>query len=85
MNLLPNMMQNNNPIGQIMNLLNGGMNPQAMVQNILQKNPQAQQMMNAMQKQCGNRNPRDFVLEQCRNNGIDESQVMRLAQMIGAK
>lgn len=78
-------MGRNNPLSQLMNVLNGGANPQQLAQNILQNNPQAQQMMNAMQQQCGNRNPRDFVLEQCRNNGINENQVMQIAQRMGLR
>lgn len=85
MNPLMQMIQGNNPISQIMNILNGGANPQQLAQNILQKNPQAQAMLNSMQSQCGNRNPRDFVLEQCRNRGINESQVMQIANRIGLK
>jgi len=80
------MMQgNNNPISQILNILNGGANPQQLAQNILQKNPQAQAMLNSMQSQCGNRSPREFVLEQCRNRGIDEAQVMQIANKMGLK
>ena len=78
-------MGRNTPLSQLMNVLNGGANPQQLAQNILQNNPQAQQMMNAMQQQCGNRNPRDFVLEQCRNNGINENQVMQIAQRMGLR
>ncbi len=87
MNPLMQMMQgnNNNPINQILNILNGGTNPQQLAQNILQKNPQAQAMLKNMQSQCGNRSPRDFVLEQCRNRGIDESQVMQIANKMGLK
>ena len=75
----------NNPISQLMNVLNGGANPQQLAQNILNNNPNASQMLNAMQQKCGNRNPRDFVLEQCRNNGINENQVMQIAQMMGLR
>lgn len=85
MNPLMNMIPNNSPFSALMNVLQGGANPQQLANNILQKNPQAQQMLNAMQQQCGNRNPRDFVLEQCRNRGIDQNQVMQIANMLGLK
>ena len=85
MNPLMSMMPDSSPFSSLMNVLQGGANPQQLAQNILQKSPQAQQMLNSMQQQCGNRNPRDFVLEQCRNRGIDQNQVMQIANMLGLK
>ncbi len=85
MNPMSKMVQSNTPIGQLMSVLQGGANPQQLAQNIISNNPQAQQMLSSMQRQCGTRNPKDFVLEMCRNNGVDQNQVMQLANMMGLK
>lgn len=79
--------QNLNPVDQIMNTIRSGTNPQVMAQQmaqqILQNNPQASAMINTMKNQCGNGNPRDFVLNRCNQNGIDTNSVMQLANMLG--
>ncbi|MDE5564588.1 MAG: hypothetical protein K2I93_05485 [Oscillospiraceae bacterium] len=85
MNPMSKMVQSNTPIGQLMGVLQGGASPQQLAQNILSNNPQAQKMLSSMQQQCGTRNPKDFVMETCRNNGIDQNQVMQLANMMGLK
>lgn len=77
------LMKINSPITQLMTALNGGTDPRQLAQNILSNNPQARQMIASMQQQCGNRNPRDFVLEQCRNQGISEADVMQIAGKLG--
>lgn len=46
-NMMPNMMQNN-PIMQMVQMLKGGGNPEAMLQQFASKNPQMQQMMNML-------------------------------------
>jgi hypothetical protein len=74
-----------NPVSQIMNTIRSGTNPQAMAEQILQNNPQASAMINMMKNQCGNSNPRDFVLNYCNQNGIDTNSVMQLANMLGIK
>lgn len=43
--MMPNMMQNN-PLMQMIQMLKGGGNPQAMFQQMASKNPQMQQIMN---------------------------------------
>lgn len=83
MNPLINMM--NNPISQILNVLKGGATPQQLANQILQQNPQAQAMLNAMQAQCGKQSPKEFVLQQCKNRGISESDVMEIASRMGLK
>lgn len=75
--------RNLNPVDQIMNTIRSGTNPQVMTQQILQNNPQASAMINMMKNQCGNGNPRDFVLNYCNQNGIDTNSVMQLANMLG--
>lgn len=78
-------MMNGSPIDAIMQAMNGGMNPQAMAQQIMQQNPQAAAMVQEMQRSMGGRSPKEVALEYCRNQGIDEKQVMGLAQRMGIR
>lgn len=78
-------MMNTDPMGQIMAALDGGMNPQAMAAQIMQKNPQAAAMVQEMQRNMGGRSPKEVALEYCRNHGIPEQQVMGLAQRMSIR
>ena len=76
-------MMSGSPVGAILQAINGGMNPQAMVQQVMQSNPQAVQMVQEMQRNSGGRSPKDVAMDYCRNNGISEQDVMRLASQLG--
>lgn len=76
---------NSNPISLILEALGGKLTPQALCQNLLSQNPEAAQFLNTMKQACGTRDPRSFVLEQCKQNGIPEEEVMMLAKRIGIK
>lgn len=78
-------MMNGSPVTQLLEAINNGMNPQAMAQQIIQQNPQAMQMIQEMQRNLGGRSPRVAAMEYCRNNGISEQDVMRLASSLGIK
>lgn len=78
-------MMNGSPVGAILQAINGGMNPQTMVQQVMQSNPQAVQMVQEMQRNSGGRSPKDVAMDYCRNNGISEQDVMRLASQLGIK
>lgn len=85
--LINSQMQNGsyNPMQNLMAVLQNGANPQQLASNILSNNPQAQGMLQSLQQQCGNGNPRDFVLNYCSQNGVDMGFVMSLANMLGAR
>lgn len=85
MNPMSKMVQSNTPIGQLMGVLQGGANPYQLAQDILNKNPKAQQVLNSAQNQCGNRSARDGALEFCRNNGADMNLVMQVANFLGLR
>lgn len=77
-------MSNLNPINKILQMING-QNPQNIVQNMLSNDPQLQNMLNSMKQQCGSGSPKDFVIEQCKNRGISEQDVLMLAEKLGIK
>lgn len=65
--------------------LRGGISPSQIGQSILSSNPQAAQFLNTMQSQCGNGDPKEFVINLCAQNGINNEKVMQLANMLGLK
>lgn len=69
-------MNSNNPINQIMKMMNGGMNPQALANIMMQKNPQAAQMIRQLQQ--SGANPKDVVIKMCQDNGIDVKELEEL-------
>lgn len=73
-----------NPIMRLITTLQNT-NPQEMAQSILTNNPNAQNFMNQVQKECGQRDPKEFTLELCKSRGINTDQVMQLASMLGLK
>lgn len=79
------MRQNNNPMNDIMQMLNGGANPQVMAQQMLQNNPQARQLIQQMQNQANGRSPKEMALQYAKQQGINEKDLMQLAQRFGLK
>ena len=74
------LMQNNNPLMQMVQMLKGGQNPQALFQQIASRNLQFQQMMNAFQ----NKSPAEMsqqINQLASQRGID---VRELATQLGA-
>lgn len=69
----------------LMQILQGGMNPQTLAQNIMQSNPRMQSTISQMQQQCGKQNPRDFVLNLCQQRGIPQNQVLQIANFMGLR
>lgn len=71
----------------MLSMVQNSQNPMEMMKtmasNIMKNNPQAASFMNALQNQCGSGNPKDFVLNICRQNGIPDSFPMALANYMG--
>ena len=68
-------MTNNNPMNAIMSLMaQGGKNPQAFANSLLQNNPE---FAKALQGQ----NPRDLAMRVMQQRGIDPNAVMRMFGM----
>ena len=73
-------MMNNNPILQM--LMNGG-NPQQIIQNLMQNNPQARAMYQQMQN--SGMQPKDFVLQYAKQNNIDIQPYINMMNQKGYK
>lgn len=73
-----------NPISALFNIIRSG-NPMQIAQNMLSQDPAAQAMLKSCQNQCGSGDPKEFVLNMCRERGMDLDQVMSAAKMLGLK
>ena len=76
-------MQSPFPSNNIMQMLMGGMNPNMIMQNIIQSNPQAQVILNQM-KQSG-MNPQQYVMQLAKQNNIDINPMLNMLKQRGYK
>lgn len=75
----------NNPINDIMNVLQNGTSPQQLAQSIIQQNPQAAQKMNQVRMMSGQMSPKEIVLNYAQQQGIDTNSIMQLANQMGLR
>lgn len=66
------LMQN---ITNIIQFAKGQPNPQALIQQMIMRNPQAAQMLNQMQS--SGQYPKDMVIGMLKQRGIDPEQIMK--------
>jgi hypothetical protein len=71
----------NSNIQQIMNLKRQGKSPQAVMQMLMQQNPQLQQTLTQMKNMANGRNPRDFIMQLAKQNGADDMSLQMISQM----
>ena len=58
-----------------------GKNPQQIMQQIMQSNPQFQQTLTQLQNMSQGRNPKEFVMQLAMQNGVDEIGMQIIAQI----
>jgi hypothetical protein len=73
----------NQILQQIIGFANSGKNPQAIMQMLLQKNPQYNQTMAQLQNMAQGRPMNEFVMQLARQNGVNEQNMAQLMQMFG--
>lgn len=66
------LMQN---ITNIIQFAKGQANPQALIQQMVMRNPQAAQMLNQIQS--SGQSPKDMVISMLKQKGIDPKQIMK--------
>jgi hypothetical protein len=71
----------NQTIQSILQMRNAGQNPQMIMQMLLQRNPQYQQLLTQMQNMAQGRNPRDFIMQLAKQNGVSEQNINAIRQM----
>ena len=74
---------NTNLVNQFMAMVNGGANPMALAQQMLQHNPNAKQAMTQFQNMANGRSPRDLAMQLAKQNGVDMKQLMQFASRLG--
>ena len=76
-------MQNgiNEQISAIMSLKQRGMSPQQVMQMMLQQNPQLQQQMQTVKNMMNGKNPKEFVTQLAKQNGVDNQGVQMIMQL----
>lgn len=84
------MYPNNNPnmsindtIQGLLALKNAGRNPNQIMQILIQQNPQAQQMLTQLQNMAQGKDPRQFLSQLARQNGVSPQNISAIMQMLG--
>lgn len=73
----PQMMPNNLvQIKNLMNMVRGASNPQAMLQGMLKNNPQYKQVMDFVSKNGGN--PRDAFYKMAEEKGVNPEEILKM-------
>lgn len=75
----------NSIISQIMALQKQGKNPQAVMQMLMQRNPNYQQAIQRLQNMAQGKNPQDFVMQLARQNGVSQENLQAMQNMFGGK
>lgn len=73
----------NNIVNIILQLMTNGQNPQQVIQQMLQQNPQAQILMNQMQQ--SGMSMKDFTLQFARQNNINLQPTLNALSQKGIK
>ena len=58
-----------------------GKNPKMIMNMIMQQNPQMQQTLTQLQNMVGNRNPKEFIMQLAKQNGVEETTLAMLGEM----
>lgn len=73
-----------NPM-QMMKMIQGMKNPQAMLQNALQSNPQMQEMMKQVQSNYQGNSPEQIAKQLAQQNGIDEKMLTQMYNTLAGR
>lgn len=73
----------NSVIQNIIQLKNSGRNPQAILQMMMQSNPQMQQYMAVFKNMSNGKSAQEFITQLAKQNGVNEQNMQALSQMFG--
>jgi hypothetical protein len=71
----------NQALQNIIAMKNSGKNPQAILQMLMQQNPQVSQLMTQFRNMSNGQNPRDFITQMARQQGLSEQNISAIQQM----
>jgi hypothetical protein len=73
----------NQALQSIFQMKNAGQNPQAIMQMLIQRNPQYQQQIVMLQNMAQGKSPKEFFAQLAKQNGVSEQNMAQLMQMFG--
>lgn len=68
-------------ISQIMALKKQGKNPQAVMQMLMQRNPQYSQALQQVKNMANGRNPQEFVMQLAQQNGVSQENLQAMQEL----
>ena len=71
----------NQALQNIIAMKNSGKNPQMILQMLMQQNPQVSQLMTQFRNMSNGHNPRDFITQMARQQGLSEQNISAIQQM----
>ena len=71
----------NQALQGLFQMRNAGRNPQQIMQIMMQQNPQIKQLLTQLQNMSNGQNPRDFLTQLARQNGVSEQNISNIQQM----
>lgn len=71
----------NQALQNVIAMKNSGKNPQAILQMLMQQNPQVGQLMTQFRNMSNRQNPRDFITQMARQQGLSEQNISAIQQM----
>lgn len=77
--------QMNNPVNNVLQAMNGGMNPETIFNQMVNSNPQAKQFISQLQQQANGRSPRELAMQYAKQKGISDRDFMQLLNRMGLK
>lgn len=75
----------NQTLEQIIRFYDSGGNPQQVMQNMMQQNPQINQMQTQIKNMAQGRNPREFILQIAKQNGVSEQNLHQIERIFKQK
>ena len=75
----------NSTIQNIIALYNSGGNPQQIMQQMMQRTPQINQMQTQLQNMAQGRSPQEFLIQLARQNGVSEENIQGLSRILGGR
>lgn len=70
----------NHVIQSLIDAKNAGKNPQMILQALMQRNPNYQQLATTLQNMSNGQDPQQFVMQLARQNGVDPQNLQALQQ-----
>lgn len=72
-------------ISQMSNAQSRGVNPNMLINQMIQKNPNVRILQQRLANMAQGRSPQEFVIQLARQNGATEENAQKLAQIFGVK